>query len=195
MEQEKKSPAHPGFELKRCIEKTIHTKAEIAQMLSMSRQQMHAILSGVKPISPTVAAKLGKMFNTGGFYWLSKQANFDAAHAESVNNLEKIPVLFPKEPDIDQGLKLVKTDLWLKGIIETPENMIQAAVQKQDDATIIEAVEYYDNFDEFVIDRGRDNVFFDQAIRILGLPMTINTIKKIVHECMREAIRRGLKMV
>ena len=51
-------PTHPGVVLDDILPHLGKTKVEIARLLDISRQQLYDILAGVKPISPTVAAKI-----------------------------------------------------------------------------------------------------------------------------------------
>jgi plasmid maintenance system antidote protein VapI len=47
------------------IPATGRTKAEIAQLLRISRQHLYDILRERKPVSPAVAVRLGKLFGEG----------------------------------------------------------------------------------------------------------------------------------
>ncbi len=87
------SPSHPGELLEEIIPATGKTKTEIADLLGISRQFLHAILSGRKPVSPDVAARLGKLFGDGAAVWLRMQASFDAWHAEREVDTSAIPTL------------------------------------------------------------------------------------------------------
>lgn len=69
-----RSPSHPGELLDEIIPATGRSKMEIAGLLGISRQHLHAILSGRKPVSPDVAARLGKLFGDGAAVWLRMQA-------------------------------------------------------------------------------------------------------------------------
>ncbi|QND50815.1 HigA family addiction module antidote protein [Phyllobacterium sp. 628] len=86
-------PSHPGALLADVIEATGKTKTEIANLLGISRQQLYDILGEEKPVSPTVAARLGKMFGDGAAIWLRMQAAYDAWHAERDTDLSTIPTL------------------------------------------------------------------------------------------------------
>lgn len=86
-------PSHPGALLGDIIPATGKTKVEIAQLLGISRQQLYDILQERKPVSPNVAARLGKMFGDGAAIWLRMQAAHDAWHAERDVDVSKIPTL------------------------------------------------------------------------------------------------------
>ena len=68
-------PTHPGALLREdVIPATGRTKAEIAQLLGISRQHLYDILRERKPVSPTVAVRLGKLFGDGAGVWVRLQA-------------------------------------------------------------------------------------------------------------------------
>lgn len=75
-------PAHPGAVFDDIIPAMGVSKAEIARRLGISRQQLYDILSERKPISPNVAARVGKLVGNGPAIWLRMQAAYDAWHAE-----------------------------------------------------------------------------------------------------------------
>lgn len=86
-------PSHPGALLDDIIPATGKTKVEIANMLGISRQQLYDIIGERKPVSPSVAARLGKMFGDGAAIWLRMQAAYDAWHAERETDLSNVPTL------------------------------------------------------------------------------------------------------
>jgi len=86
-------PSHPGALLDDIIPATGKTKVEIAEMLGISRQQLYDIIREKKPISPSVAARLGKLFGDGAAIWLRMQAAHDAWHAEREVDLSAVPTL------------------------------------------------------------------------------------------------------
>ena len=88
-------PSHPGALLEDIIPATGKSKTEIASMLGISRQQLYDIIGEKKPLSPNVAARLGKLFGDGAAVWLRMQAAFDAWHAErevDVSGIETLKV-------------------------------------------------------------------------------------------------------
>ena len=86
-------PSHPGALLADIIPETGRSKTEIADLLGISRQQLYDIINERKPVSPGVAARLGKMFGDGAAVWLRMQAAHDAWHAERDVDLSGIPTL------------------------------------------------------------------------------------------------------
>lgn len=75
-------PSHPGALLDDIIPATGRSETEIASLLGISRQQIYDIINEKKPVSPMVAARLGKMFGDGAAVWLRMQAAYDACHGE-----------------------------------------------------------------------------------------------------------------
>ena len=71
-------PTHPGALLRDdIIPATGRTKAEIAGLLGISRQHLYDILQERKPVSPTVAVRLGKLFGDGAGIWTRMQSAYD----------------------------------------------------------------------------------------------------------------------
>jgi antitoxin HigA-1 len=90
-------PTHPGALLREdVIPATGRTKAEIAQLLRISRQHLYDILRERKPVSPSVAVRLGKLFGDGAGVWVRMQAAYDTWHAERKEDVSKIPTLRAK---------------------------------------------------------------------------------------------------
>lgn len=86
-------PSHPGALLSEIIPATGKTKVEIAALLGISRQQLYDIMNERKPVSPTIAARLGKLFGDGAAVWLRMQSGHDAWHAERDVDVSAIPTI------------------------------------------------------------------------------------------------------
>jgi addiction module HigA family antidote len=87
-------PAHPGELLRETvIPATGRSKTEIAALLGISRQHLHDILAGRKPVSPTIAVRLGKLFGDGPGAWVRMQAAYDTWHAERNTDTSDIPTI------------------------------------------------------------------------------------------------------
>ena len=86
-------PSHPGAVLDDIIPAMGKPKAEIARLLGISRQQLYDILREKKPVTPTVAAKIGKLVGNGPAIWLRMQAAYDAWHAVREVDTSGIPTL------------------------------------------------------------------------------------------------------
>lgn len=89
----KELPTHPGAVLDDILQDVRKSKTEIADTLGISRQHLHDILSEKKPVSPNVAARIGKLLGNGPAIWLRMQATYDAWHAEREVDVSKIPTL------------------------------------------------------------------------------------------------------
>ena len=89
----RRCPAHPGALLEDILPATGKSKKEIATLLGISRQQLHAVMSARKPVTPNVAARLGKLFGDGAAVWLRMQAAYDAWHAEREVDTSAIPTI------------------------------------------------------------------------------------------------------
>jgi addiction module HigA family antidote len=71
-------PTHPGALLREdVIPATGRSKAKIAQLLGISRQHLYDILRERKPVSPSVAVRLGKLFGDGAGVWVRMQGAYD----------------------------------------------------------------------------------------------------------------------
>ena len=88
-----RSPSHPGALLAEIIPATGKSKVELANLLGISRQQFYDILNEKKPVSPSIAARLGKLFGDGAAVWLAMQSAHDAWHAERDVDLSAIPTI------------------------------------------------------------------------------------------------------
>lgn len=87
-------PNHPGELLREVVlPATGKTKTEIASLLGISRQHLYDILEEKKPVSPTVAVKLGKLFGNGPDLWIRMQAAHDTWHAERSVDVSAIPTI------------------------------------------------------------------------------------------------------
>jgi antitoxin HigA-1 len=61
-------------------------------LLGISRQHLYDVIRE-KPVSPNVAARLGKLFGDGPAVWLRMQAAYDAWHAEREVDVSRIPTI------------------------------------------------------------------------------------------------------
>ncbi len=89
-----RAPTHPGAVLREDVLPAVgRSKVEIARLLGISRQHLHDILEEKKPVSPTVAVRLGKLFGNGAGLWVRMQGAYDTWHAEREVDVSKIPTL------------------------------------------------------------------------------------------------------
>ena len=95
----RRCPTHPGALLREdVIPGTGRSKSEIAAMLGIPRQHLRDILAERKPVSASVAVRLGRLFGDGADVWLRMQAARDVWHAEKelASELRRIPSLKPR---------------------------------------------------------------------------------------------------
>jgi addiction module HigA family antidote len=52
-------------------------RTEIARLLGISRQTLHAILTERSPVTPEMALRLGKLCGNGPELWLNLQTRYD----------------------------------------------------------------------------------------------------------------------
>lgn len=89
----KRAPMHPGAVLADIMDDLPQGKAEIAGLLGVSRQYLHAVLAGRKPLSPAMAVRVAKAMGGSAAMWLRMQAAHDAWHAERAVDVSGIPTL------------------------------------------------------------------------------------------------------
>ena len=79
------SPPHPGEILRElCIEPLELTVTDAAAALGVSRKTLSAILNGRAGISPEMAIRLAKAFDTSAESWLNQQMQYDLFQAHKV---------------------------------------------------------------------------------------------------------------
>jgi addiction module HigA family antidote len=79
----KRKPTHPGGILKRhYIESLSLTISEVAEDLGVSRKTISKIVNEKGSITPDMALRLSKAFNTTPELWLNLQTNYDLWIAE-----------------------------------------------------------------------------------------------------------------
>ena len=72
------NPPHPGEVLKElCIEPLGLTVTDTAKSLGVSRKTLSAILNGRAGISPEMAIRLSRAFDTTPESWLNQQVQYD----------------------------------------------------------------------------------------------------------------------
>jgi len=76
-------PSHPGAILRDDVLPALAiTTTEAARLLGVSRQSLHAILSGRSGITPAMALRIGKLCGNGPDIWLRMQQAHDLWHAQ-----------------------------------------------------------------------------------------------------------------
>lgn len=90
-----KNPPHPGKILKQeCIEPLGLSITEAALKLAISRQTLSEIVNGKTCISPRMALKLSKAFNTTAEFWLNMQQKYDLAIARKTVKLDNVQQMY-----------------------------------------------------------------------------------------------------
>jgi addiction module HigA family antidote len=77
------NPPHPGEILREfCLEPLDISVTAAAEALGVARKTLSAILNGHSGISPEMAIRLGKAFDTSPESWLNQQMQYDLWVAE-----------------------------------------------------------------------------------------------------------------
>ena len=77
------NPPHPGEILRElCLEPLGISVTDAAKALGVARKTLSAILNGRSGISPGMAIRLGKAFDTSPESWLNQQMQYDLWEAE-----------------------------------------------------------------------------------------------------------------
>jgi addiction module HigA family antidote len=77
------NPPHPGEILRElCLEPLEITVTDAAKALGVSRKTLSAILNGRAGISPEMAIRLAKAFDTTPESWLNQQMQYDLWQAQ-----------------------------------------------------------------------------------------------------------------
>ena len=85
------NPPHPGEVLRElCLEPLGLSVTDAAAALGVSRKTLSSILNGRSGISPEMAIRLAKAFNTSAESWLNQQLQYDLWKAEQ--NSQKLHV-------------------------------------------------------------------------------------------------------
>lgn len=84
------NPPHPGEALREfCIEPLGLSVTRVAEALGVSRKTLSAILNGRAGISPEMAIRLSKAFDTSAESWLNQQVQYDLwlaeQHSQDIN--------------------------------------------------------------------------------------------------------------
>jgi antitoxin HigA-1 len=90
------SPMHPGELLREDVLPALgRSRAEIARLLGVSRQTLHAILTEKAPVTPEMALRIGKLCGNGPELWLSLQGRYDIERLSRAKRqeIDAIPTL------------------------------------------------------------------------------------------------------
>jgi addiction module HigA family antidote len=87
---------HPGELLREEILPALgRPRVEIAQLLGVSRQSLHAVLAERSSVTPEMALRLGKLCGNGPELWLALQTRYDLERLrrEKAAEIDAIPAL------------------------------------------------------------------------------------------------------
>jgi addiction module HigA family antidote len=89
------NPPHPGELLKEDYLIPLGlTITDVAKKLKISRQTLSDFVNGRIGVSPQMALKLAKAFNTSPECWLNHQLQYDLAKAINETNTDDIEVIY-----------------------------------------------------------------------------------------------------
>jgi len=89
------NPPHPGEVLREeCIKPLNLTIKEAALKLGITRQNLSDIVNCKAGISPAMALKLSKAFNTSPDVWLGMQMQYDLWQAKQTTKLDNVQVMY-----------------------------------------------------------------------------------------------------
>jgi addiction module HigA family antidote len=83
-------PVHPGVIVKDNIDALGITIDAFAEHIGVSRQTVHAVISGRSSVTAEMAVRLGRAFNTSSRVWLNLQSNHDVWEPEQDAVLTRI---------------------------------------------------------------------------------------------------------
>lgn len=88
------NPAHPGEVLKELyLEPLGLTVTETARKLGVSRKTLSQLVNTRAGVSPEMALRLAKAFDTTPHSWLNMQKNYDLWRAQQSLDLSDVPLL------------------------------------------------------------------------------------------------------
>ncbi|MBR2069232.1 MAG: HigA family addiction module antidote protein [Candidatus Gastranaerophilales bacterium] len=89
------NPSHPGKLLKEgYLDELGLSVAKVAIKLGVSRKTIYDIINCKAAISPVMALKIAKAFNSDAQFWLDLQSQYDLFQAKSKTNLDDVQVLY-----------------------------------------------------------------------------------------------------
>ncbi|MDD3437044.1 MAG: HigA family addiction module antitoxin [Candidatus Gastranaerophilales bacterium] len=89
------NPCHPGELLLEGFIKELHMSlAEAALKLGVSRQNLSDIVHCKRGISPIMALRIAKAFNSDAALWVNMQAKYDLWQARQTANLDDVQIIY-----------------------------------------------------------------------------------------------------
>ena len=93
-------PVHPGEIIKKDILPSVGLSVTAtAKALGVSRQMLHDILAGRKPLSAVMCLKVARMFGSTPEFWMQLQAAYDLKKAKQDREvMERVARIVPVKP-------------------------------------------------------------------------------------------------
>jgi antitoxin HigA-1 len=89
------NPPHPGETIKvLCLEPLNLSVTEAAKALGVSRKMLSQVINGRARISPNLAMRLAKAFNTTPESWLNQQIQYDLWQEAQHQTFKEVRVLY-----------------------------------------------------------------------------------------------------
>jgi addiction module HigA family antidote len=93
-------PVHPGEIIREDILPEVGLSVTAtAKALGVSRQMVHAILAGRKPLSAVMCLKVSRLFGSTPEFWIRLQAEYDLKRAaQNKKVIERVRRIVPVKP-------------------------------------------------------------------------------------------------
>lgn len=94
-------PTHPGEILREdIIEANALKIGEVAEALGVTRQTVSHLMHEVKGVTPLMAIRLGKVFDTTPEFWLNMQSAVDLFEAQQNPEVKRLhPLQWPRDDE------------------------------------------------------------------------------------------------
>ena len=96
-------PAHPGELIRETLDGLQEETGEkltvekVATGLGTTRKTLSAIINGKQSVSPEMALRLSKAFNTTAEFWLHAQENYDLALVRKKVDVKQVKIFWPPQ--------------------------------------------------------------------------------------------------
>ncbi|NIP38922.1 MAG: HigA family addiction module antidote protein [Candidatus Dadabacteria bacterium] len=88
------NPPHPGEIIKQVyLDQLQLTVTKAARAMNVTRKTLSSIINGKSGISPAMAIRLSKAFNTTPQLWMNLQQSYDLLHAQNNIDISKVETL------------------------------------------------------------------------------------------------------
>lgn len=89
------NPPHPGETLRLlCLEPLNLSITDTAKALGVSRKMLSQVINGRARITPNLAMRLAKAFNTTAESWLNQQMQYDLWQETQQQNFKEVRILY-----------------------------------------------------------------------------------------------------